>query len=107
MPLRGQEQASKKARRELENAEAIGGLRRPGISVTKVPGAAAVGERLRGVVDRYIDMYPHVLESVDDILDPNSANEKATELDSHILILRKALIKTLGGAPEEASERGI
>ena len=48
------QQVSKKAQRDLENKEAIGGLRRPIWSLERVPGLRSVGQAVSNLFDEYV-----------------------------------------------------
>eukprot|EP00971_Amphidinium_carterae_P016376 323067-Amphidinium_carterae.1 len=47
---------TKKQRRIVEDDDAVGGMRRPAISVAKVPGLIKVGHNLRAA------LFPHVVQ---------------------------------------------
>ena len=53
-----QAQDSKKAKRDKENKEAIGGMRRPAWSLEKVPGLRAVGMEIDQLFDKFAERVP-------------------------------------------------
>ena len=58
----GPQQPSKKARREAENEVYIGGMRNPGVSVSKLPRLQSAGRDVARLWDRFIADHPGALE---------------------------------------------
>ena len=56
---------SRRAVRERENAEALGGLRNPWLAVDKVPGLRTMGAKIREAFNRVVAKFPKVLRLAD------------------------------------------
>ncbi|CAJ1440971.1 unnamed protein product [Effrenium voratum] len=60
--LKAAAEHSKKARRELENREAIGGMRNPATAVRRLPALRSVGEKVADMFDSFVSAYPDALK---------------------------------------------
>ena len=53
-----------KAKKELENAEAVGGMRSPALAVGMVPGLRIAGLRVRKAIEEHCTANPELLKDI-------------------------------------------
>jgi len=79
--------------KEAQNEQVIGGLRRPQISVTKVPSLVPTGKAVRALMDKFLDEHPTVQL---DCLASIGSDVKTGPSDEYIHEIRLRLGKLLG-----------
>ena len=82
--------------RELENLEAIGGMRNPALSIQRLPGYKMRGKAIKTLLDKAQDLWPELQEPAKAILlqqEPSDLPQPVVEQ------LRKTIVKTLWNKP--------
>ena len=90
--------------RRRENAEALGGMRNPHLSVRRLPRAYTVGRKLRKVLERFLEQESETADLVQRALD----KEPIVFPKRFRLRLRKAISEALGNStPWDGETDGI
>ena len=95
------ERLEKKAK-QVEDEQALGGMRNPHLSVSRIPRARTVGKLVRALLSKAVELGPCLLNSGRAVL----TGQPIPELDSVVMEhTRAAVLKVLGGETDGSETR--
>ena len=98
--LRGTRAPSVKLTRELENAEALGGMQNPFASLSKLPKASEAGRLLRERLESAFDKFPGFVHDVGSVI---RGKTMSPPLDGLTGAARGAILDLVGGRADEGT----
>ena len=98
--LAGPAQPSRRELRASEDQRALGGMRRPDLSVRRNAGYRKVGQKLRAALEQYVDSHPQLLELARSLRRGSKVEGFDTTTMSEI---RSLWLRTLGATEMPAS----